>query len=121
MKKKPHGAIAGLVQQIKNNYMKIKEKLEILRDYYDKTRQVGHTTLVKEGTNNYKKPKLILVYKKDEHTYFDVKSDELISWKSLHNQDLLGQNKPLAIDNGVMWLMLDEAIKEINKLESHIK
>ena len=93
--------------------MKIKEKLKAIRDYYDMTRQVGHTSLMKEGVVNSDK-KLVLVHKQLDHLFGCDKKDQ-VSW---HNLDkLIGQNKPLVIDNGIMWLMLNEALEEIEKLE----
>ena len=97
--------------------MKIKEKLEILRHYFDSTRQVGHTTLLKDGTNNYNRDKLILTYKKEEHTFFNNKPSEIISWGNLNA--LRSHKKPLVVDNGVLWLMLNETIKYIDELEKY--
>jgi len=97
--------------------MNIKDKLVALRNYFEVTRQAGHTTLLKEGVNNYKRDKFILAYKKEEHTHFDCKPSEIVSWQGMNESTFIGHNKPLAIDNGVMWLMLDEALQYIETLE----
>jgi hypothetical protein len=96
--------------------MKLKEKLEILRDYYDKTRGIGHTTLMKKGTDNVK-DKLILGFNKESCEELGYKYDESISWHNLNYANLLGQNKPLVIDNGAMCLILNETLEEIDRLE----
>ena len=93
--------------------MKIKEKLEIIRHYYATTRQVGHTTLMKEGTNNTDK-KFVLVFKKLGKVFGCDEKDQ-VSWNNLKR--LIGEDRPMVIDNGVVWLMLNEAIKEIERLE----
>ena len=95
--------------------MKVIEKLRMLRDYFEMTRNVGHTTLMKEGTNNYKRDKLILAPKKEYYSFFECKSSEVISWDNLNA--LIGHKKPLIIDNGTMWVLLNESLKEITKLE----
>ena len=93
--------------------MKIKEKLEILRSYYNSNRRVGHTNLMRKGTDNVDN-KLVLVYKKLGSVYGCKESDQ-ISWHKI--KGLIGQDKPLVIDNGVMWCLLNEAIDEIEELE----
>lgn len=98
--------------------MKIKQKLETLLHYYISTRQVGHTTLLKEGIENYKKDKLILSFNKVDHTFLNVKPSEIISWKGIQSHSLNGYNKPLAIDNGAMYILLEETLAEIDRLEN---
>lgn len=96
--------------------MNIQQKLESLKNYYEVTRAVGHTTLLKQGTLNYDREKLILVYKKEEYDeIFKCKLSELISWNNLNG--LLGHKKPLAIDNSAMWLLLKESLEYIDELE----
>jgi hypothetical protein len=93
--------------------MKIKEKLEALRNYYAINRKVGHTKLIEDGTKNSDK-KLILVHKKTDILFSESKEDQ-VSWNSLDR--LIGEDKPLVIDNAVMLLLLDEAINKIERLE----
>ena len=94
--------------------MKIKEKLEILKHYYDSTRAAGHTTLMKKGINNYEEQKLVLVYNKNHGKELGLNLQEIISWL---NPNLKGHNAPLAIDNAVMHEMLDDTLSYINELE----
>ena len=95
--------------------MKIEEKLRILRDYYLFTRNVGHTSLMKDGTKNYTKEKFVLGYKKECFGELECKPSDVISW---HNLDALkGHIKPLAIDNSVMSTLLDEVLNEITSLQ----
>lgn len=110
--------IGDLEVQIKNKIMTLKEKLETLLHYYISTRQVGHTTLLKEGTENYKNDKLILSSRKTDHDFLNVKDYEIISWKGMQSHSLHGHNKPLAIDNGVMFLILTECLEEFERLEN---
>ena len=99
--------------------MHITEKIEILMNYYDSTRQVGHTTLMKMGVNNFDKEKLILSYNKEHGAELNVDPKEVISWYGLDN--LKRHNAPLAIDNGVMWVMLSETLEYIRMLEKSIE
>jgi len=115
MKEKQPVELMDLVQQIKNKNMKIKEKIQAIRDYFDFTRQVGHTTLMKKGIDNYDKDKLVLTHKKEEYDWLGLKPTEVISWHNLNA--LKGNKKPLVIDNGILWLMLNETIEYINELE----
>lgn len=94
--------------------MNIKEKLEFLKNYYEVNRSVGHTTLMLQGTDNTEE-KLVLTHTKEFGRELGYKLEETVSWNNLNG--LRGHNKPLAIDNGVMWLMLNETLEHINKLE----
>jgi len=96
--------------------MKLKEKLEILADYFAKSRRVGHTRLMRNGIDNVK-DKLVLGYKKECRNEFNCGSEEIISWVNFKKEDLAGYKKPLAIDNSVMIMLLNESLNEINKLE----
>jgi len=95
--------------------MKIEEKLRILRDYYYFTRNVGHTSLMKDGTKNYLKEKFILGYKKENFGELECKPLEMISWDNLNA--LKGYKKPLVIDNSVMLSLLNGALEEISSLQ----
>jgi hypothetical protein len=97
--------------------MKIKEKLEILENYYSATRQVGHTTLLKEGLKNYSRDKFVLSYKKEYGIELGCNPKDVISWYSLNATSLAGFNRPLAIDNAVMHMMLRDILEEMNELE----
>jgi len=99
--------------------MNIKSRLRHLLDYYLINRQVGHTRLLKEGTDNYKGEKYILCFnmKHGENLGFDP-NKEVISWQSM--EKLRSHNKPIVIDNGTMVVILQESLKEIIKLENEI-
>lgn len=95
--------------------MKILEKLQDLLAYYEATRRVGHTTLMKKGIENYDKEKFVLTYSIDAGECIGIKRDEIISWQRLDK--LRGHNKPLAIDNGTMFVILNEVTDTIKALQ----
>jgi AAA+ ATPase superfamily predicted ATPase len=97
--------------------MAIKEKLQALKDYYKINRKVGHSTLMKEGTNNFKDKKFILAYKKEYSDFYGCKPEDIISWCRLNSDSLKGHKRPLAIDNGIMFELLRETLEELEKLE----
>lgn len=99
--------------------MSIKQKLQILYRYYCDTRAVGHTTLMKQGIDNFENKKIIIVPVLSAGTQIIKNSNDSIV--SLHSLDKLrGNNAPLAIDNSAMYMILKESIDEIEKLESEI-
>jgi hypothetical protein len=99
--------------------MNITKQLSELLQYYTMTRGIGHTTLLKEGTNNYLSPKFVLANKKEFATELDCKPQEVIS---LLNLDALqGHNRPMVIDNGAMIELLSESLMRIEALEEENK
>jgi len=96
--------------------MDLKKRLHILKKYYGDTRGIGHTALLKHGFMNYGKDKLVLTFDKDQGLYFGAKLSEIITWN--HLEKLTRHNKPLIIDNSVMYCMLGEIINYINELEA---
>lgn len=96
--------------------MKVKEKLRHLLTYYETSRRVGHTALMKEGTNHYEKEKLVLNYNMSSGDELGFKRNEIVSWQNLER--LCGQRKPMVIDNGVLCVILSDTIKEIEALEN---
>lgn len=99
--------------------MKTLKKLQILLDYYMNTRQVGHSTLIKKGFENFDREKLLLTYNRTGHPNIPTKKDEIISWNNLDK--LRGCKKPLIIDNAVIYCILDDAIQRITELEEENK
>ena len=97
--------------------MNIKQKLEFLKAYYEVTRNVGHSTLMRKGTEKYKRNKLVLAYTKECGFDFGLKPHEIVSWQNLN--DLVGHNAPLAIDNVAMFKMLEETLDYIKELEQY--
>ena len=92
------------------------EKIRILRDYYDVTRKAGHTTLMKEGTKNYKEDFFIVAPTKNYNGEMECKPEQVVSWNTLKN--LYGNKKPLAFDNSMMHLMLNEICEHMQDLEN---
>lgn len=99
--------------------MKIEKKLEKLLNYYLETRQVGHTTLMKEGTNHYDKDFFVLTMNMSHGNNIGLKPTNIISWENLDR--LQGHKKPLAIDNGTMTELLIDAIMRIEALDEENK
>ena len=99
--------------------MKIEKKLEKLLNYYLETRQVGHTTLMKEGTNHYDKDFFVLTMNMQHGDAIELKPKNIISWQNIDR--LIGHNKPLAIDNGTMTELLIDAIMRIEALDEENK
>jgi hypothetical protein len=97
------------------NTMKTLDKLKELKYYYMATRNVGHTTLMKEGFINYSKPKAILSTHLVDYQEFKCNRNEVVSLESLDR--LRGSSRSLAIDNGAMIVLLTESINTIEKLE----
>jgi hypothetical protein len=96
--------------------MKTIEKLNELLAYYYATRQCGHTMLMKEGTEHYDREILVLARDMSAGDNLNLNSKQIVSWSS--NLDKLrGQNKPLAIDNGTMMIILRETLLEFELLE----
>lgn len=96
---------------------KIKETLEVLLNYYETTRQVGHTTAMMEGAKNTEC--LVVVYNSQvEKGIKKMFPDSKNKYISIYGVDKLKDCKtPLLIDNSALFELLDEALKEISKLE----
>jgi hypothetical protein len=96
--------------------MKALNKLKELLTYYEGSRQSGHTTLMRKGTDHYaERKKFVLAFNAAHGDNMGFKVDEVISWQNLSK--LRGHNKPLAIDNGSMLMILRDTISEIEVLE----
>lgn len=95
--------------------MKIQEELAKLLFYYEATRNVGHTTLMKKGTDNYDGQKYVLTINMNHGTEMNLDSKEIISLQNLDK--LRGSSRPIAIDNETMRVILAETLKEFDKLE----
>ena len=94
--------------------MKIEKKLEKLFHYYLATRQVGHTTLMKEGINHYDKDFFVLTMNMNHGDDMGLNLKNIVSWQNLDK--LQGHKRPLAIDNGTMAELLIDAIMRIDAL-----
>lgn len=99
--------------------MTIKEKLITLFNYYEATRGVGHTTLMKDGFDNYPDKKILLTCHYSHSQQLKAKKDEIVTWNNM--EKLRGHKRPLAIDNGTIIEILNETIGEIDRLEKEIE
>lgn len=98
--------------------MKIKDKLKTLCNYYNFTRKVGHTTLLRKGTDNFEEDKLILAYNKHCHTHLNQPPDNVVSLSNLNS--LRDKRTPLVIDNDALSMILADSLNEIERLEAEI-
>ena len=99
--------------------MNARKKLQEIKDYYDLTRGVGHTTGMLEGAN-YIDNALILTHsmKMGEYIKKMLGSPKSVTIQSIHSNDMLrGMRKPLFIDNATLWLLFSEALAEMETLE----
>jgi len=99
--------------------MKIQKKLEELLQYYMSTRNIGHTTLLKEGSKHYNKEFFVLSLHIKDCGYLELKPQQVISLENLDK--LRGHDKPLIIDNGAMIELLGDALMKIEGLKEENK
>lgn len=101
--------------------MDIRNELENLCAYYASTRGVGHTDLIKKGTDLYDK----------ENKHYNVICSNIDlakrEWghkgKSLNHVgvSIKGTDAPLVFDNSAIVILLQEAINKIDELEKEVK
>lgn len=96
---------------------KIKNKLGIILNHFVSTRQVGHTTVMKEGVNAHPES-LVLVHSSDNAKALKLDTSQIVSLNTLER--LRGSKKPLVIDNAAMYSLLSETLHYISSLEEHI-
>ena len=101
--------------------MDIKIKLGTLVSYYEHTRRAGHTTLMKEGINNYQGDKILVAYKLEQgKIILDRKTDD-VKIVSVNNiESLIGDNKPITFDNYALQTIFEEAYNEISRLRDEV-
>lgn len=99
--------------------MKTLEKLEFLLDYYQATRGIGHSTLIKKGTDNYDQPFMVLTCNSEGDPFIDVNKEDIVSIESLNR--VIGKRKPMVIDNGAVIKLLYETILTIDTLQKENK
>lgn len=96
----------------------IKEILSTLIEYYDTTRQTGHTTTMLTGAINT--DCLVLCHTLHMSKVFEQKYGKKIKvltpYQLEHNK-LRGYNKPLAFDNSVLYTLFRDCLSEITRLE----
>ena len=99
---------------------KVIEQLELLQQYYIFTRQVGHTSILKEGLGDD-----VIVLTDSPKTFKTQFKDEMnckLKNVTRGNLDKLrGQHSPLAIDNFVMMNIIKDVLNVIPKDKSKYK
>ena len=96
----------------------IKNTLYNLLHYYDVTRQRGHTTLMMEGAKD--KDCLLFCHtiamgERLKKQYRNKKATVITPGNI--DRILRGNNRPIAIDNAVMYTILSDSLAEICRLE----
>ena len=98
--------------------MDIRTKLESLRIYFTTARGVGHTTLVKNGFDNYNSDKFILTTNMDRGHQFKCRTSEIVTLDSLHK--LCACNRPMVVDNSVLIVLFSETLLELKKMDAKL-
>jgi len=96
--------------------MNIINKIEHLRIYLLTSRGVGHSTLMKVGTNNYRKDKFVLCSEQRVGDSLGLRRSEILSLGSL--ETLRSHNKPLAIDNSALVQIFTDILLKVKELEN---
>jgi hypothetical protein len=96
--------------------MIIENILHELRAYYHGTRQIGHSTLMNVGTNNYNKPKRVLVLNRSHGDTMGLRRSEMVDMGNLER--LRGIHVPLVIDNGALLEIFDQTVLKYGELQS---
>ncbi len=99
--------------------MNVRETIKEISAYYQTTRQVGHSTLMQVGTNEFNGDKYVLVINRSHGDTLGIKRSEMISLDSLGK--LRGANRPLVIDNGVLIEIFDQTVLKYGDLENDAK
>jgi len=94
--------------------MEMKRVLEELNAYYQTTRQAGHTTLMKRGTSNYERKKLVLLHNMSYGRDLNIPKDEIVTLNSLDR--LRGHDLPLVIDNATLTTIFSKTLVEMDTL-----
>jgi hypothetical protein len=93
------------------------DRLKLLRDYYESTRGVGHTTAMLEGAKNTGGVIIMAVTRYIAEMFTATcESAKAISWREVDRLTEMGA--PLAIDNSAMFEILNDAISEIETLRA---
>ena len=94
--------------------MRIVETIKEISQYFQMTRQAGHTRLMKAGFVNFNGDKYVLCLNIDHGTRMGVRKSEIVSLESLDK--LRGSNRPLAIDNGALIEIFDQMDLKMDSL-----
>ena len=98
--------------------MKTLEMLETLAIYYDGNRQVGHTRTMLNGAKNVDCLVLFPTHSIAQTWRKEIPAARVVTLGNL--QSLRGPNKPLAVDNSSMYVILSASISEIKKLKAEL-
>ncbi len=94
----------------------IRDKLEILLQYFQRNRGVGHTTVMVRGVADSENV-VVLAHDYSFHDVISTLCGKKVDVVTLNTLDeLIGRNTPLVIDNGAMTLLLRDALFEITTL-----
>jgi len=96
--------------------MDIINTIEHLRIYLLTSRGVGHSTLMKIGTNNYKRDKFVLCSERRIGESLGLRKSETLSMDSL--QTLRGDNRPMVMDNSALVQMFSDILLKVKELEA---
>lgn len=103
--------------------MRVREVIINLCQYYRMNRAVGHTQAMLNGVIGSSKDCLVLVSSYKQGLDMGLKKQNLLTIESFENRGsviLHGRNQPLAVDHFAMVQILEEAYREIIRLEKHI-
>jgi len=93
----------------------IGHKLHELYNYYLINRNVGHTTLMKVGTNDFNREKLVLCVDMKHGRDMGLLRSEIVTLNSLDR--LIGNNKPLVMDNYTLIEIFSQTVSTYNRLK----
>lgn len=102
--------------------MAIKTLLENLRDYYMRTRAVGHTRLMIDGASGFEREHLVvgLFVQRDFLRRHLPKKSALVTLKDIEDRTLVSQRAPIAFDNAALDVIFAQALSEICSLEAQV-
>lgn len=104
-----------------------KDTLQVLLDHYEATRQVGHTTTMLNGARGIDCHVLVGNYAQGEQIQNLAKKSKrarkftAVTMHDLQWGKLRGTKKPLIIDNGALYGILQDAVRTIKAQESVIR
>ena len=98
--------------------MILKQKLELLAAYFQRTQQVGHTALVRQGFDDYPGDKLILSRTMNRGNRLRCLKSQIVTLNTLDR--LNGHNWPMVIDNDVIIELFHKTLWELDELEEKL-
>lgn len=95
----------------------IEEKLKFFVDYYNATRQVGHTMAVLNGAI-ISGAIVVAINEQEVKSIIDKSCNQVDCISQHYLEDLLGIKSPILFDNSVLHSLFSEALSEIKRLKS---